>query len=401
VKQLGKLELMAADEYARRYGADCVRLRPREVRAMAQTRVFPPAAAGNLPAVQTDFGLPQLSVVTIKNAILRGESNLATTSTGIVHHDLFDIRRDALPEVFFERLAINENRRRAKWKSLGERGAGRLEAAAGFTDACSHNYAHWLTEVLPRIFLLATCEDFAVTPIVLDAQIHANFRRSADLILGDGREIHCLKPSELLSVDNLHFVSHAGYVPFKRLTKTDLGHSHGVFSGGVLSDMVRHLQRRLGLEDRFERRRIYIRRRSHVRHLVNDAEIEDRLVAAGFTIVEPEKLTFDEQVELFSEAEIVVGATGSALANLIFCPATCPVIILISNFRQTPYWYWHNMASAVGNQVVHVVGQSLAPDDADPFEPDAPHADFRVEVSDIFDAIDSVRARRSVYWERY
>lgn len=40
---------------------------------------------------------------------------------------------------------------------------------------------------------------------------------------------------------------------------------------------------------------------------------------AGFQVVSPESLSFSEQVELFYDADVIVGISGAAFANLVFC----------------------------------------------------------------------------------
>jgi capsular polysaccharide biosynthesis protein len=90
--------------------------------------------------------------------------------------------------------------------------------------------------------------------------------------------------------------------------------------------------------------------------VTNGVEIEELLLSNGFVAVEPEKLTFAEQMALFSNVEEVVGSSGAALANLIFLPPTSAVNILIGKLSGTSYWYWQNIACASGKRVNYVLG---------------------------------------------
>jgi capsular polysaccharide biosynthesis protein len=127
-------------------------------------------------------------------------------------------------------------------------------------------------------------------------------------------------------------------------------------------------------------KKIYIKRNSHYRNVTNAEEVEEMLVAKGFVVVEPEKLSFIEQVELFSSAEVVVGATGASFANLIFCKPETKIIILISDYKNMIYGYWQNMASAVGNKVTYVIGAS------DEIFSHL-HSNFQISIPDLLDAI--------------
>lgn len=102
--------------------------------------------------------------------------------------------------------------------------------------------------------------------------------------------------------------------------------------------------------------RIFLRRNSGVRRLVNSDAIEALLVSRGFAVVEPEKLSFAMQVQLFRQAEVIIGPTGAALANIIFADSRARIAILISRKEDVIYWYWQNMAKASGKAVSYVFG---------------------------------------------
>jgi capsular polysaccharide biosynthesis protein len=85
-------------------------------------------------------------------------------------------------------------------------------------------------------------------------------------------------------------------------------------------------------------RRIYLSRRGQsMRVMVGEAAFERALRARGFRIVRPETLGARQQVALMRDAEIVVGASGAALANAVFLPPGARVVeIQPSNF--TSQW---------------------------------------------------------------
>ncbi len=59
--------------------------------------------------------------------------------------------------------------------------------------------------------------------------------------------------------------------------------------------------------------------RHNYRVLQNEAALIERLEAMGFDVIEPETLSFDEQVLAFANARIVVTLGGAALYNAVFC----------------------------------------------------------------------------------
>jgi capsular polysaccharide biosynthesis protein len=78
---------------------------------------------------------------------------------------------------------------------------------------------------------------------------------------------------------------------------------------------------RLGTSSEPRNRRIFIVRpdKPGRRYLVNRAEVANCFRAHDFEIVQPETLSFAEQVRLFSTAAVVAGESGAAMANIGFC----------------------------------------------------------------------------------
>jgi len=74
-------------------------------------------------------------------------------------------------------------------------------------------------------------------------------------------------------------------------------------------------------------RRVYLSRRGQsMRVMVGEAALETALAARGFTIVRPETLGAAEQVALMRDAQVLVGASGAALANAVFLPKGARVV---------------------------------------------------------------------------
>ena len=84
--------------------------------------------------------------------------------------------------------------------------------------------------------------------------------------------------------------------------------------------------------------RIYISRRGALlRRFLDEPELETRLAALGFSIVQPELYKVDEQIQMFHRAKVVIGPTGAAFANVIYCrPGT--LIVEIVPTAISAYW---------------------------------------------------------------
>lgn len=90
---------------------------------------------------------------------------------------------------------------------------------------------------------------------------------------------------------------------------------------------------------------IYLTRNSYIRKIVNELEIVDLLVKAGFVAVDVSSMSFIEQIALINSAEIIVSSTGASLANAIFCKSGASVAVLVGKHEEMIYNYWRNMLS--------------------------------------------------------
>jgi len=387
------LPFLTEAAYARRSGAARQELLGGERVEGGAPPMFPATDFYDLSPLRYDF--PAMTLTTLRDVLVRGRSNVLTPPDAIVRHDLFDPRTDILPEEFYDRLMPSDGQDEAAWAAADPFSVDYLPEAAAFTDASGFNYAHWMTEVLPRIVAFVQHGGRGGIPLLVDIDLHPNLMRSISMTVGPDVSLHLLRPEDSVRVGVLHNVSPAGYAPFSLRPQSEVAFSHGVFSPSALGEMIGQLRRGVASPPVGELRpKLFIRRRTKLRRLVNEEEIEAALVTRGFVAVEPERLSLEEQIAAFSNAAMVVGATGAAITNVMFCRPDCPTLVLMPRFRQTAYWYWRRIAAAAGaGAVVHVTGQQIDPLD-DPFNPVALHRDFRVEVTDVLDAVEAADALR-------
>ena len=53
--------------------------------------------------------------------------------------------------------------------------------------------------------------------------------------------------------------------------------------------------------------------------MINEEDIIDELKSKNFMIIDTKNMSIFEQIDIFSSAQIIIGPTGSALTNIIFC----------------------------------------------------------------------------------
>ena len=125
-------------------------------------------------------------------------------------------------------------------------------------------------------------------------------------------------------------------------------------------------------------RRIYVSRLGwsragrSVRVLMNEAELAARLAAAGFDVIEPERMSLSEQIEAFSSARVIVGPAGSALYNAVFCQPGTRIV----DIESEPHWVaLHScLFASLGLEYGIFVGET------DPTDPASVHKRWTVDI---------------------
>lgn len=85
------------------------------------------------------------------------------------------------------------------------------------------------------------------------------------------------------------------------------------------------------------KRRLYLTRRGALeRDIINESFLTDFLELKGFEIIDGGKISFDEQVAAFRDAEIVIGPHGASFSNLSFCSPNTLVIEIIGGSHFMP-----------------------------------------------------------------
>ena len=87
------------------------------------------------------------------------------------------------------------------------------------------------------------------------------------------------------------------------------------------------------------------------RTVINENELIEEILKYGFEILDPGSLSFSEQMELFSAAKVIIGAHGSALANIIAMQEGSSIIELAGE----NYVRWHVKKLSADLKIKHTL----------------------------------------------
>jgi len=258
-----------------------------------------------------------------------------------------------------------------------------LDEAIWLCGRASGNYYHWLTEYLPRLATLAHCGTRAGWPVLIDAGLHPNLLAALRRCLSPGQALVEVAAGERVRVSRLLVLGPRAWMPIDLRPGVAAGAEDILFS----PDVARFVRQRLGVDTvRTACRRLFLRRgsASH-RSLLNEAEIERAMVARGFEVVCPESLSLDQQVALFAEASIVVGATGAAFVNIMLAPPGCRALVFY--YAGAPMQYMSSLAQVLDVDLRYVHGEPV-----DGSYPVAYQRDFTVDLAAVERGLDELVA---------
>ena len=167
--------------------------------------------------------------------------------------------------------------------------------------AYGRNYAHWLFDSLPK--LATECVDGR--KLLLGDPV-LSFQRQSLNLLGFGDDQILSVKGQLVRCRNLR-VSVAAFT-----------------SGVPHPDSIQCIRKRFLIHPSPHAnapRRIYLSRQSTRRRLVNQSDLNYLLEELKFEHVIAEDLDVRQQLQIFSEAEIVLAPHGAGTANVIFMPS--------------------------------------------------------------------------------
>jgi hypothetical protein len=190
------------------------------------------------------------------------------------------------------------------------------ELVLNLLGANTVNYYHWLIEWVPRI--LALVEINEPVALLIDSSMPDQYKQALNQMVGDAHKIIESKTSQCIKVQRMIQVEGWATVPCD-VRADRRPHIQDVYIHPKVVSWLREKTKAMrSTEKPF--RKIYLRRSGNAqRSFNNEQEVADLLESLEFEFISPEKLTFEEQVKIFSEAKYVFGPTGAAFTNLIFC----------------------------------------------------------------------------------
>jgi capsular polysaccharide biosynthesis protein len=210
----------------------------------------------------------------------------------------------------------------------------------------SQNYYHWIHESLEKLY--GVLEDlpndvkFIVPSDLLPLQ-----REMLGLLGIDDTQLALFPQDEVWELETLIFATPT----FNRGTHwrdADLWLRDKILAG-------------YGAPSSATGRRLYISRRDVPRrNLLNEEEVEKYLHGLGFETFVLSELPLRDQVQLFTEASIVVSTMGASFVNILFSPPGTIVVDMIPPEQMSNCYVYWEMCEGLGHQYWYFATDSIA-----------------------------------------
>lgn len=164
------------------------------------------------------------------------------------------------------------------------------------------NYYHWLLEAMPRLFLLK--DEASNLTLILNSNSPSFIKQYVSFFAF--KKIKYIQDNQLVKVDQVTFTSFT---------------SRGLcMHEPIIKDMVRWLFKinNIVINENPKRKIFITRQNAKYRRLINEPDVIAYLESVGFEILTLEDYSVIQQIQIFNDAEYVIGTQGAGMANMIY-----------------------------------------------------------------------------------
>ncbi|WP_187262062.1 glycosyltransferase family 61 protein [Pontibacter beigongshangensis] len=193
-----------------------------------------------------------------------------------------------------------------------------------------NNISHWFMDVLPRLHLLQKSGLYDQVDWFLVPSLRYDYQRETLELLG-------IPTAKLIAGDE------HPHVAADRVIASTAPRGNYTLMPDWLCDYLQEAFAPLATAEDVlveEAPFIYIARSdSSIRRVLNEEELIGRLEPYGFKTIVSSKLNIRQKIKLFSNAKVVLGASGAGLINYIFCkPGTTAIEVFNKGFMLLPFF---------------------------------------------------------------
>ena len=220
----------------------------------------------------------------------------------------------------------------------------------------SNNYYHFMFQVAAKFYYIDLARIDKSIPLLIDEQVLRipQMKEVVEKLNKGDRKIITLQSNVLYDVGELYCVSDPNVViPNSKTISNTLHHSFA-FDKKVLDYIKSSIINSQPLNTKQLPKRIFLSRKNCNKRKINEDELKPILKKYGFEPVYTGEMNIVSQAFLFNQAEHVIGPSGAAFTNLLFCSEGCQSLLFVSYHRNTTCY--SSLAASVGVNTMYLAG---------------------------------------------
>lgn len=218
------------------------------------------------------------------------------------------------------------------------------------------NYYHMMYEIMVKLMFINDANIPIEVPLIVDEIVFKteSFKQLFETLNRTDRKVETIAEKEMVEFGILFCISAVNRIP------PNLKDIYNILATDIVFDII--LMRRMRecllavKSNRHFPKKIFISRKNSNNRKYNEAEVVDLVKKYGFSVVLPEEYNFFEQITLFNEADNIIGASGAAFANILFCHNNCHIICMQPRKLNIPAFT--TIAYSLGINMRYCLGKS-------------------------------------------
>ena len=185
------------------------------------------------------------------------------------------------------------------------------------------NYFHFTFEVISRMQYIDSIPEYKDYPLIMDEEVFQD-KKNEELLKWINTDKH---PIIKINRRQLYLVEELIIPAVHAWSMHDFEEQRKGY-GWLLDSRCALYMRKKILKDFTPQKvfsKVYVTRGDNKR-LLNEQEVADYLEKRGFEVVNPDNMSLQEEIDCFATADCIVGVTGAAFTNVIYCKESAKVI---------------------------------------------------------------------------
>jgi len=306
---------------------------------------------------ENDFIL-ETYVASIDSVKIIGGSNLILIDNSYAIYELKDIDKKKTTKFSDQGIRFYDDSK--CMVSIDETGVT-FENGIILSGNFTWNYYHLLFEFIVKFEILNKTSIDKSIPILIDKICieTSQYSQLINIFNIDNRKIIPIEKGKMYSLKKGFHISCPNLIPPDILKPQLLKPDDLLFNLNSLKFLRETL---LPLKsDLVTPKRIFLSRsNASKRRKFNESEVFELLKKYNFEMVFPENYSIIEQIAIFNNAEFIIGGSGAALTNVIFCNVNCKILVLVNSY--IPFSGFSTLADYVHAKMIYVTGDTIKVD---------------------------------------